>query len=462
MYCTECGASLAPKAKFCGQCGTRIAAVDPEATPDIEAVEPDVLDVVEPLPESVEAEAAVADADADAEPVAVSEFGADPVAEDPGTEHPDDAAEPTTEDAPPDPAPLADIDASETSPRRGALIAATAAGLVALLAGGWWVVSGQTDRMEAPLDAPSPVTAADDTAETDGVGSVDEHEPADAVPAATAAFQAARATGRITPLGEFARAYPDSEHVAQAKALARASALRQDSELARSTYTRFFDETLEPAEPGVAPAQPDGTGLVETAAPAVVEAAPETTTQTLLETAPAATPAPDTPSQGRMEYADGKVYDGIIVGGRPNGEGRMTLADGTVYEGGFVDGVREGRGTLEASDGLRYVGDFQGGRFNGDGKLSFAPGGELVSYEGRFRDNAPDGTGTLIFRDGTLYTGDFRAGQRTGRGLIVFDDGSRYEGEFVDGVMTGLGTATYADGETVTGRFEDGLYVGAE
>ena len=40
-------------------------------------------------------------------------------------------------------------------------------------------------------------------------------------------------------------------------------------------------------------------------------------------------------NKGRLSFTDGRLYEGDVVDGQPNGKGKMTYADGTVEEGRF-------------------------------------------------------------------------------------------------------------------------------
>jgi len=40
-------------------------------------------------------------------------------------------------------------------------------------------------------------------------------------------------------------------------------------------------------------------------------------------------------NKGRLSFTDGRLYEGEIENGKPNGKGKLTYADGTVEEGRF-------------------------------------------------------------------------------------------------------------------------------
>ncbi|WP_431854151.1 hypothetical protein [Azospirillum sp.] len=88
----------------------------------------------------------------------------------------------------------------------------------------------------------------------------------------------------------------------------------------------------------------------------------------------------------RLEWPDGRAYDGSLRHGRPDGDGVQVWPDGRHYRGTWRDGVPEGFGTLTLPDGRRYVGRFARGRPTGEGEF-LSPTG--TRYRARVE---PDGT----------------------------------------------------------------------
>ena len=72
------------------------------------------------------------------------------------------------------------------------------------------------------------------------------------------------------------------------------------------------------------------------------------------------TPATDAQkiSIGTYTFKNGDIYNGQLVGGRPNGKGKTQMANGDTYEGGYLKGKRYGQGTYTFTDGEKYVGEW--------------------------------------------------------------------------------------------------------
>jgi len=165
-------------------------------------------------------------------------------------------------------------------------------------------------------------------------------------------------------------------------------------------------------------------------------------------------------NKGRLSFTDGRLYEGEIEGGKPNGKGKMTLPN-EVYEGNFVDGVLQGKGkfTFLSGDFYQcYEGDFVNGKFHGKGKFTFKDDHE---YEGDFVEGAFQGKGRWInLRYDDIYEGDFFKGRKHGKGKIIYADGRVYEGDWAKGRYNGHGKMIYADGRVEEGNWKDGEFVG--
>ena len=44
---------------------------------------------------------------------------------------------------------------------------------------------------------------------------------------------------------------------------------------------------------------------------------------------------------GKITRANGEIYEGATLNGKPHGKGKLTLCDGTVIQGDWVDGVKK-------------------------------------------------------------------------------------------------------------------------
>ena len=103
-----------------------------------------------------------------------------------------------------------------------------------------------------------------------------------------------------------------------------------------------------------------------------------------------------TSTQAKVEIrAEDAIYRGSFVlgsSGQISGTGRVEFFDGRLYEGTLEAGRKVGRGLYVWSDGQRYAGNW--------------------------RDDLPDGEGELTGAKGETYAGEFRIGKRVGLSLI--------------------------------------------
>ena len=166
----------------------------------------------------------------------------------------------------------------------------------------------------------------------------------------------------------------------------------------------------------------------------------------------------------RIQYADGRNYDGEVLNGCPDGRGRMTSAampgcPPAFYEGEFTRGVRHGRGALTLPNGDVVDGDFSDGIFVGPGAMRSADGCGILEAS-TWKDGSPDGQGSLRFPGGTRYVGEFCAGEMTGHGRLEHPVQSAggppltYEGEFANGRAHGAGCLTVGGDDVGNGRVE--------
>ena len=117
---------------------------------------------------------------------------------------------------------------------------------------------------------------------------------------------------------------------------------------------------------------------------------------------------------GTMTLPDGTKYVGEFNDGVKSGLGKLEYANGTVYEGDFLGEAPHGRGVITTAEG-RYEGQLDAGSKHGLGKMTFADG---RGYEGNFNNDRIDGAGTLTKADGTVVTGNFRETERDGIILV--------------------------------------------
>jgi len=102
------------------------------------------------------------------------------------------------------------------------------------------------------------------------------------------------------------------------------------------------------------------------------------------------------------------------------GEG-ITLPDGSVYHGALKDGQFDGIGRLEWANGRRYEGEFRDGLMAGSGMMyGVFYGASGNTYIGDFVDDRARGTMRIEYANGDIYDGEMTArsptGNPTGRG----------------------------------------------
>lgn len=115
---------------------------------------------------------------------------------------------------------------------------------------------------------------------------------------------------------------------------------------------------------------------------------------------------------GIYAVKDGWRYMGLLGTKGPRGQGEFIFADGAVYRGEFLNGKPHGQGGYtDASGTVVYTGWWHDGKFEGEGEYQ-APDGSF-SYKGSFRAGKFSGPGTLTKADGTVLSGAWKAGWRT-------------------------------------------------
>lgn len=224
-FCIECGAKAPDVAKFCPQCGAALVEIEPvvksapaaaPVTPTVETVEADTIETPEIL--DTEPEEIVADT------TEIETMAADPV----------DAAPSAAASI----AAAANLTDEEPKSKAGLLIGL---GLIALIAAGGGAYAlglfgGDDDTAKSAATAPV-IDEAEPLAEPEMV----EIDTPDTDPVLTA-YQDAIKTGRISDLGKFATANPESGLAKDAEAAAFASLKRQNSVLAYTVFTEYFPD----------------------------------------------------------------------------------------------------------------------------------------------------------------------------------------------------------------------------
>ena len=157
---------------------------------------------------------------------------------------------------------------------------------------------------------------------------------------------------------------------------------------------------------------------------------------------------------GKVEFSDGRSYQGALKNGRKLGAGTHVWADGLRYEGNWVDDVQTGRGKLVFVNGDSYEGDFVANERTGQGVFQQKSGN---TYTGQWLRGQRDGDGVEIWVDGQRYEGGWKANRKEGIGLMRFPDGGTYEGPWVNDQATGQGDIVFASGDIYTGHVRNGV-----
>ena len=93
----------------------------------------------------------------------------------------------------------------------------------------------------------------------------------------------------------------------------------------------------------------------------------------------------------------GRVYNGSIKDGIPDGVGIMKYPNGLTYIGEFVEGKRNGLGKLSSSNGFSYEGMWLNDEMYGSGKVVYKD--HKIEYDGTTQNGLPNGFGKLINND---------------------------------------------------------------
>lgn len=158
--------------------------------------------------------------------------------------------------------------------------------------------------------------------------------------------------------------------------------------------------------------------------------------------------------QGKINWANGEAYDGMVVRGKRHGTGQFTWTTGQRYRGDWVDDRPRGQGRMQFANGNLYEGAVVDGQPQGSGRMVYASGDV---YTGQFGAGEPDGTGTYLWISGQRYEGPWVKGQARGRASMVFANGNQYEGDVAGGLPDGQGRLRYATGDTYEGSLVRGV-----
>lgn len=109
---------------------------------------------------------------------------------------------------------------------------------------------------------------------------------------------------------------------------------------------------------------------------------------------------------------NGREVKGVWLENECTGKGTCTTKEGS-YEGKFKRGFFDGEGKMEYANGNIYEGDFIRGRRQGYGIMTFKKNGN--TYEGSWYMDKPNGHGKMTYASGKTLIGQFRDGEYIGR-----------------------------------------------
>ena len=444
-FCIACGSEIISKAKFCAECGEETTS-QIEAKNDIIEDNGNIEKTMDTLFSSVE----ISKLNENAPPPSLEHLESDNPIPIPATKisAPKPIPAPNLSTFTPEPKPI------QKSNKKGLIIGSIlGVGLIAIGAFLWIPYAEEQREYEIAQAEKARVERQAAELEKQKEIELEKQKQAEIL----SAFEAAKASNRITTLGEFVKKYPDSAYRQEAEDLAYASLERQNSKLALTAFQKWFptrDASLRSiediGEEDIYIETGNWTGDFDFA--------------------------------GKPHgYGSARFPSGItVVGQAVHGEilsGKKTYPNGTVYNGKFGDIIQEeGQGVWVEKSGFRYEGLFEKGYFHGKGKATYTDGvtyeGDWVKdkitgtgvwiepngmkYEGSFLESAFHGKGKIIFENGNIYDGDWVKDQRTGKGIFIFTNGDRYEGDFISNNHTGKGVLKYENGDHYTGDFLNG------
>lgn len=154
--------------------------------------------------------------------------------------------------------------------------------------------------------------------------------------------------------------------------------------------------------------------------------------------------------KGKITFTNGDIYEGGWVDDRMEGGCTLTRR-GIIIKGQFASGLLSSFARVEYPDGRVYEGDISNNFPQGNGVMKW-PNNNL--YQGGFLDGNMDGVGKMVYSNGDIYEGHWENGARQGRGIMVYlADKLIYEGEWVDGKRSGEGCLKTLKGEIIKSCF---------
>ncbi|KAL6053417.1 RhoGEF domain containing protein [Balamuthia mandrillaris] len=164
-------------------------------------------------------------------------------------------------------------------------------------------------------------------------------------------------------------------------------------------------------------------------------------------------------------YHNGNVlieeYHGQWLDDMKHGPGNWWTVEG-LYIGEFVDDLAEGKGRMEYADGSVYEGGWKRGKRHGMGRLTVADATRRVKqYEGEWYKGKKQGQGVIYFNNGNKHEGIFKKDLFNGAGISYnFVNGAKLEGKWNAGVRQGQAKLTFKpnpvkDSQEITGMMNE-------
>ena len=141
--------------------------------------------------------------------------------------------------------------------------------------------------------------------------------------------------------------------------------------------------------------------------------------------------------KGKIQYKDGRTYEGIFENGVLNGKGKYTSDKGDIYEGAFTNGNLSGLGTIIKIKENKNTSSI----FNKEDSSEIfqnETNKEKIIYRGYIKDFKKEGKG-IEECDEYKYEGYFHEDKKNGQGVVIYKTGDKYKGEFKEDKLTGNG-----------------------
>jgi len=136
---------------------------------------------------------------------------------------------------------------------------------------------------------------------------------------------------------------------------------------------------------------------------------------------------------------------------------KINFDDGRTYDGEWTNGIITGHGTMTYENGRKYVGKwkFIDDSYFGTGEITYENG---LKYIGEWMDGQKHGKGTMIDENGNTYIGKWMSDKRNGQGKMIYLNGLQYNGNWTKDIRQGYGTLTYLNGLEISAYFSYGLF----